>query len=216
MPNNSYYCAYIRNSNSCFIKMTDHAHLSDLELLILLKARDEAAFTEIYHRYAPKILYQISQMLRESEAAQDLTQELFINIWNKSANIRAGANLAGYLYVAAQNSVLLYMRRGKFKSDYLTSLATYHDHITEELGDEPDVEEMYALIHIEIQKLPEKMKVVFELSRRPGLSYKDIAKQLGIAENTVKKQVSNALHIIRDNVSKHGSSGLMLMALLRH
>jgi RNA polymerase sigma-70 factor, ECF subfamily len=196
--------------------MTDYANHSDLELLVLLKAGDKAAFTEIYRRYAPKILYQISQMLREPEAAQDLTQELFITIWKKAANIRQEANLAGYLYVAAQNSVLLYKRRGKFKSDYLISLATFHDQIAEELGSEPNVEKMYTLIHNEIQKLPEKMKVIFELSRRSNLSYKDIAKQLGIAENTVKKQVSNALHIIRANVSKHGSSGLMVLVLLRH
>lgn len=187
----------------------------DHQLLDLLKARDELAFTEIYNRYAPKVLYQIRQMLREEDVAQDLTQELFITIWNKSANIRAGANLAGYIYVAAQNSVLTYMRNGKFKNDFLTSLASYHDQIAEELGDELDVEKMHTLVLQEIQNLPPKMKVIFELSRRPELSYKDIAKQLGIAENTVKKQVSNALQIIRNNARKHGPSGLVLMALLR-
>lgn len=187
----------------------------DHQLLDLLKARDELAFTEIYNRYAPKVLYQIRQMLREEDVAQDLTQELFITIWNKSGNIRAGANLAGYLYVAAQNSVLTYMRNGKSKNDFLTSLASYHDQIAEELGDELDIEKMHTLVLQEIQNLPPKMKVIFELSRRPELSYKDIAKQLGIAENTVKKQVSNALQIIRNNARKHGPSGLVLIALLR-
>lgn len=195
--------------------MENLKQLSDLELLALLKERDESAFTEIYNRFAPKILYQISQMLREPEAAQDLTQDLFITIWNKADNIRSDANFAGYLYVAAQNSVLLYMRRGKFKSEYLTSLAAYHDEIAEVVSEGVDVDMMYALVQKEIQNLPPKMKEVFELSRKPELSYKDIAAQLGIAENTVKKQVSNALHIIRGNLSKHGSSGLILIALLR-
>lgn len=195
--------------------MNAYKGYDDHHLLELLKAGDETAFNEIYSRYAPKILYQISQMLREQDVAKDLAQELFITIWNKASNIRTGANLAGYLYVAAQNSVLLYMRRGKFKSDYLTSLATYHDQIAEEFEQEPDVEKMYALVQREIQNLPPKMKLIFELSRRPDLSYKDIAMQLGIAENTVKKQVSNALHIVRNNLGEHGSSGLVLIALLR-
>ena len=195
--------------------MNGYEAYTDHQLLELLKIRDEAAFTEIYNRYAPKILYQMRQMLREPEAAQDLTQELFITIWNKSGNIRTGANLAGYLYVAAQNSVLYYMRSGKSKSDYLTSLANYHDEIAEELVDDVDLEKMYALINKEIASLPPKMKVIFELSRKPGLSYRDIAAQLGIAENTVKKQVSNALNLIRGKVGKHGSSGLILIALMR-
>jgi RNA polymerase sigma-70 factor (ECF subfamily) len=195
--------------------MNNYSGYDDDQLLELLKSRDEAAFAEIYNRYAPKILYQINQMLREKEAAQDLVQELFITIWNKSANIRSGGNLSGYFYIAAQNSVLLYMRRGKFKSDYLTSLSSYHDEIADEIADEDDLEQMHKLIQREIAQLPPKMKVIFELSRRPDLSYKVIAQQLGIAENTVRKQVSNALHLIRGNVSKHGSSGLILIALLR-
>lgn len=195
--------------------MNTYNGYADNELLELLKAGDETAFNEIYNRYAPKIFYQVSQMLREQEVAKDLTQELFITIWNKCDNIRVGGNLAGYLYVAAQNSVLLYMRRGKFNSNYLTSLATYHDQIAEELEQGPDLEKMLALVQREINNLPPKMKVIFELSRRPDLSYKDIAGQLGIAENTVKKQVSNALRIIRTTLGKYDSSGLLLIALMR-
>lgn len=195
--------------------MVAYGAFTDQQLLDLLKKGDQIAFNEIYDRYAPKIYYQVNQMLRDGEASKDVVQDLFITIWNKCNNIRTEGNLAGYLYIAAQNSVLKFMRKSRLKSDYLNSLAQFQYEIIEEQGPEYDIEILYGLIEQEIKQLPEKMKVIFELSRRKDLSYKDIAAQLGIAENTVRKQVSNALKIIRTNVDKHGTSAVIILTLMR-
>jgi len=189
--------------------------LSDQELAELLKEGDREAFTEIYDRYAPKVYYQINQIVRNAETAKDLVQDLFITIWNKAGHIKANANLGGYLYIAAQNSVLKYIRDNRLQVDYLDSLSELADEITEEQNGDYDIEVLYNLIEIEISKLPEKMRTIFELSRRGDLSYKQIAAELGIADNTVKKQVSNALKIIRTNVDKHAQVGLIVIALMR-
>ncbi|MBB5437287.1 RNA polymerase sigma-70 factor (ECF subfamily) [Pedobacter sp. AK017] len=196
--------------------MSAYSTYHDDELVALLKQGDHGAFTEIYERYAPKLYYQINQLLRDGDASQDLVQDIFIAIWNKAHNIKAGANFAGYLYVAAQNSAIKFMRKGHLHIDYLDSLAELEENLSEEYGKDYDVEVLYELIEKEISNLPAKMKAIFELSRQGNLSYKDIAEQLDIAENTVRKQVSNALKIIRGNVHKYGTSGLIMIALMRN
>ena len=195
--------------------MEAYSAFTDQQLLDLLKKGDQKAFNEIYDRHAPKVYYQVNQMLRDQEASKDVVQDLFITIWDKCNNIRTEGNLAGYLYIAAQNNVLKFIRKGRLKSDYLNSLAQFQHEIIEEQGPAYDIEVLYSLIEKEISQLPGKMKVIFELSRQRDLSYKDIAAQLGIAENTVRKQVSNALKIIRGNVDKYGHTGLILLALTR-
>lgn len=55
-------------------------------------------------------------------------------------------------------------------------------------------------IEREISFLPEKMRQIFELHRKEHLTYKEIAEQLDISDKTVKKQVSNALHILRQRL----------------
>lgn len=191
-----------------------YSKLTDQELLELLKEGDRAAFAEIYDRYAPKIYDQINRMLRDGDSAKDVVQELFIVIWNRAENIHAKGNLAGYLYIAAQNSVLKFLRKGRLQIDYLESLAELAETVAWDDEAEFDVELLHGLIEQEISKLPEKMRTIFEMSRRGDLSYKDIAAELGIAENTVRKQVSNALKIIRTNVDHHGRSALMVMILM--
>jgi len=195
--------------------MVAYDAFTDQQLLDFLKQGDQKAFNEIYDRYAPKVYYQVNQMLRDEESSKDVVQDLFVTIWDKCRNIKTEGNLAGYLYIAAQNNVLKFMRKGRLKSDYLNSLAQFQNEIIEEQGPAYDMEILYDLVEREISQLPAKMKMIFELSRQRDLSYKDIAAQLGIAENTVRKQVSNALKIIRTNVDKHGHTGLILLTLMR-
>lgn len=87
--------------------------------------------------------------------------------------------------------------RNKVKTDYLSSLENFIEQ--NEYSSDYMVREkqMEALIEKEIAALPEKMRKVFELSRKSKMSYKDIAKELNISDNTVKKQMNNALRILR-------------------
>lgn len=196
---------------------TIYSSLTDNELTVLLNEKNKEAYAEIYNRYAPKVYSQVNQMLRNEDAAKDVVQELFITIWNKADHISAKGNLGGYLYlyVAAQNSVLKLIRKGRLQIDYLESLSELANKIEDEQGSDYDVEVLYAMIKQEIANLPAKMRTIFEMSRKGDLSYKEIAVELGISENTVRKQVSNALKIVRLNVGKPASLGFIL-ALLTH
>mgnify|MGYP003584997455 CR=1 FL=1 len=193
--------------------MTNYGKLSDDELVLLLKKGDHAAFTEIYDRYSVVIFYKINQMLRDQQASEDMLQDLFVGLWAKPELLKQEANLGGYLYVCARNSVLKAIQKSKLKSDYLTSLARFASDVSMDTLHALSERELEAHLKEEIARLPEKMRIVFELSRNENLSHGEIATRLGISEQTVSKQVSNALKILRTKMTLIAPAGLVILEL---
>lgn len=179
------------------MKKPSYKTLNDLQLAALLTAGDREAFGEIYRRYWDVLYLHALRGLSNEDEAKDLVQELFTSLWMKKPEISLKASLPGYLYVAMRHRMLNLIRQKRIREDFIERLAAY----IETQGDIP-VQRLYEaelamLLDKEIERLPEKMRAVFEFSRRQGLSHKEIAAKLNISDKTVKKQISNAIKIIR-------------------
>ncbi len=196
--------------------MASYEDFLDAKLIALLKGGDRQAFAEIYDRYSMLVYFKVNQMLRDEDAAKDIVQDLFTNIWEKPDTILEDANLSGYLYIASRNRVLKLIQKGKTKSDYLNELGKYSSDISNETVEKLDEQEMMLLVLEEIANLPPKMQEVFQLSRLENLSHKEIALKLNIAEATVRKQVQYALGILREKLSIYGSAGIFWFFLIRN
>ena len=193
--------------------MTVYSQFPDAELTALLKAGDQVAFTEIYNRHWRLIYAHVYKMLRDEEEAKDLVQEVFGNLWLKATNIKSGANIAGLLYVSARNKVFDLIERNKVRADYIGEIASFLSDPVNSQVDTIDEKRILEILEREIQKLPAKMREIFELSRKENLSHKEIAAQLGISEQTVKKQVQNALKVIKPKLNDLGVSIAFLLLL---
>lgn len=195
--------------------MKSYANLSDEELTLLLKDRDQIAFAEVYERYWRIIYGHVYKMLLDEEEAKDILQEVFSSVWLKSGDFPANINLAGYLFVSAKNRVLNFIRKNKTQDAYITSLAKYVDQFCTSTMDQLDERDVAAAIEREIQSLPKQMREVFELSRKECLSYKEIAIRLGISEETVKKQIYNAIKRMRIGLKDAVGSSIAILIFLR-
>lgn len=195
--------------------MDKYKILTDSELVSLLKQRNREAFAEIYDRYSMMIYYKINQMLRDESVSKDLVQDLFTSIWEKSDLIRNHVGISSYLYIAARNRVLNYVQKEKTKSDYLGEIGTFSLEVSDETLEKIDEKDLILLITNEISKLPAKMRQVFELSRLEDLSHREIAERLSLSESTVKKQVQNALKILKKRLSHYNSLGIVMLIFLR-
>lgn len=195
--------------------MDKYKILTDSELVSLLKQRNREAFAEIYDRYSMMIYYKINQMLRDESVSKDLVQDLFTSIWEKSDLIRNHVGISSYLYIAARNRVLNYVQKEKTKSDYLGEIGTFSLAVSDETLEKIDEKDLILLITNEISKLPAKMRQVFELSRLEDLSHREIAERLSLSESTVKKQVQNALKILKKRLSHYNSLGIVMLIFLR-
>jgi len=181
--------------------MTNYKQLTDYELFSLLKLDDRRAFTEIYDRYKEPLYIHAFHKLRDKEEVRDILQQLFSVLWMKRSEIVLSSNLSGYLYTSVRNRIFKIIARKSLESSYISSLQhsiSSSEAITDYLVRE---NQMKQIIEREIELLPQKMKKVFLLSRRTHLSHREISKQLGISEQTVSKQVTNALKILRTKLS---------------
>lgn len=174
-----------------------YSSLSDAELTTLLKSGDALAYTVIYNKYFDPLYIQACNKLKHKEEAQDIIHELFAHLWNKRDELVIKSNLASYLYTSVRNRILDNISHQQVESKYANSLQNFINEgycITDHLIRE---RQLATLIEKGISDLPPKMREVFELSRKQKLSHKEIAQQLNLSEQTVKKQVNNALKILR-------------------
>ncbi|SMC55121.1 RNA polymerase sigma factor [Pedobacter africanus] len=194
--------------------MATYTALSDQELIILLKERDELAFTEIYRRHAHMLYLHAFKILGEEDEAKDLIQEVFFAFWEKASLIEVKTNLKGYLYVALRNRIFKLIRRRKVNLDFVNLIAAQLDGLDHTTVETIDEKELIALIDREIEALPKKMKQVFELSRKEFLSNKEIAARLNMTEEAVKKQIHRALKQLKLKLGSAAEISLMLIAVI--
>ena len=180
---------------------------SDAELFNLLKEDDQGAYLEIYDRYKVLLQNHAIRKLAQMDDVEDIIQELFLDLWEKRANIHLTTGLGNYLYTAVRNRIFnLYYKRQR-QSTYLNSLTSViekGEYITDLALREKEFSE---IIRNEIALLPPRMKEVFLLHRNEGLTYKEIADLLGTSEHTVATQIKKSLKTLRIRL---GSSGFLI------
>jgi RNA polymerase sigma-70 factor (ECF subfamily) len=181
--------------------MAAYSTFTDAELTTLLKEGDRAAFTEIYNRYFELLYLHALKKLKDEDEVEDLIHDLFIALWERASEIQFNVNLSAYLYRAVKNKVINTLAHSHIKTNYLESLQEYIDAGVYNTDEAVSVKELAQQIEQEVSRMPKKMREVFQLSRNSNLSHKEIAEQLGISDKTVKKQVGNAIKILKDNIN---------------
>lgn len=175
---------------------------TDAELMQLLKQSDSEAFTEIYNRYWMILYTHVYKMLRDEEETKDSVQEIFSKLWLRSDQLTSNENLGGYLFRSARNQVFNIIEKRQVRRNHMRSMIDYFDRKDASVVDSMDGKRIQQLIDLEIQKLPPRMRRIFELSRKDELTHQEIAEELNLSYQTVKKQVQKALKIIKPRL-KH-------------
>lgn len=177
--------------------MSQYRSYSDEALVHLVADDDHAAYMEIYDRYAGVLYVHARKKLNDREEAKDLIQELFTSFWKNRAKLQLQTQLSNYLYTAIRYRIINCITHKKLESTYLESqkdIFHFESVQTDYLLRE---KELKRLISSEVDCLPKKMREIFRMSRQLNLTHKEIAQELDLSEATVKKQVNNALKVLR-------------------
>lgn len=189
--------------------MRSYQTLPDQDLFELVKLGNDTAFKTIYNRYFDVMYIHAYRKLNDREEARDVVQEVFANIWSKRTVLVLKISLQAYLYISIRNRILNIIAHKHVQSVHIQSL----QHLINQGVCQTDYlvreKELRAIIEEEIAALPNKMQEIFEMSRNQYLSHKEIASALDLSEHTVKKQVNNALRILRTKLGI-----LVLLAIL--
>lgn len=168
--------------------------LTDGELVTLLKDGDDLAFTEIYNRYWKKLFLAAGNKLGDLDEAEELVQQIFVSLWDRRAVLDLRGELAPYLAVSVKYRVLKVLSRRHYRREFEHALPELLDDSTQEWL---QFEELRSRMEELVAALPEKCRLVYQLSRNEGYSQKQIAAELDIAEKTVEAHIGKALRLIR-------------------
>ena len=173
--------------------LLEYSKLSDAELWKLIAQNNHDAFSEVYRRYGAKAHREVNRVLGNSEASNDLVQEVFVSLWTKRGT--RVACLSSYLYGMTRNQVFKYLRRGKIAQSHLARINRIaSENCTEQMVNLSQLQEMYSA---GVADLPERCREVFQLSRDEHLSNREIATRLRISPKTVENQITKALKYLR-------------------
>ncbi|HET8829157.1 MAG TPA: RNA polymerase sigma-70 factor [Pelobium sp.] len=188
------------------------ANHTESELIALWKKGDDAGFTEIYKRYSIKLISLAINKTQNRDDAEELVQNSFLKFYQHKDAVETNTSLFAFLYVILKNQILNYHRRQLVHQKYEAYVAKFHPQDDNHLQATIESKDLERLIEKEIEKLPDKCRNAFLLSRRKNLSNKEIAAELNISENTVEQHMRKALGRLR--VSLKDYIGLFMACFL--
>lgn len=168
----------------------------DDDILKALPNNGDKAMSLMYEHYYPQLCLKAIRYVKDQKIAEDLVQDLFIDIWKKKANLNINTSLIGYLQRSIVNKSLNWIRSQRVKIEDIDSVMSTSDNAAD-AQDEIEKTELEEHITKVIDGLPEKCRLVFVMSRFDMMSYKEIGDKLDISTKTVENQISKALRILR-------------------
>ena len=186
---------------------------NEKELLSQVSQGDREAFRIMYTTCYPQVKRYISLFESSGKVLEELTQDVFVRIWEKRVRLMQVESFQGYLFVVTRNVVLNFFRALKVRQKIkeLDETAVPGDN---ELENELLFKQYYRLALKAIAKLPPGRRKVLKMSVEGGLTLDEIAAQLGITRSGVKKQLYAAMTFVRQYLRDHGEIGLALVIFL--
>jgi len=166
------------------------------------KRADETAFGRLYEEYWERLFKQIVRILPDEDEAADIVQQAFVDLWAIRERIPQIKSVKSFLFIMARNLAFKRLRENLKSEHYRDEYAAHYPSSVPATEQDFDFRELNRLLENHTAKLPAKMREVFLLSRESGLSYLEIAQRLNISDKTVKKQISNALKILKLKIGR--------------
>jgi RNA polymerase sigma-70 factor (ECF subfamily) len=166
---------------------------TDYELAQKAAAGDGDAFEVLYRRHFRRVYALTLRMLSDPVRAEDMTQEVFVQLFNKIGSFRGESAFTTWLHRMTVNLVLMYFRKASTRSELLTEEGETPIQIvrgTENPGAMPVVDRI--AIERAIQQLPPGYRSVFVLHDVEGYEHDEISKMMGISAGTSKSQLHKA------------------------
>lgn len=190
--------------------------LSDGELADLLRGGEARALRALYDRHLRQLHYFILRTAKSRTLTEDVVHDVFIRIWETRSQINPSLPFKSYLYAIAKRHLFNVLKRAQHETFILEEIRKYtvpSENTTDLLL---DLKEGNALLNEAIEKLPKQCKAVFILCKIQGMTYKQVAEELGITEGTVNSQMVKALRSIKKYISLKNAFSLLLLYFLKH
>ncbi|RYF26481.1 MAG: RNA polymerase sigma-70 factor [Flavobacteriales bacterium] len=162
-----------------------------MQLVTSVNTDQRSTFDKIYQEYHSQIYGYILQRSKSSYIAQEVTQLTFIKLWDKYESLDQEVAINIQLFGMARQVMIDLLRKESVRFKYEGQVADTP--FTDSLIDAIESKELLRLMEQDIQQMPKMRRMIFELSRKNGLSHKEIAEMFDISPKTVEHHIGKAL-----------------------
>lgn len=184
-----------------------------IDLFSEVKNNNRNAYEALFRQlYAPLVRF-AKEIVKDTDAAEDLVQEVFVKIWEKRHQIQIETGIKPYLYMAVKNQCLNSLRveqRNTFLSDDLGDDLRVSNNTTDQ---ETNTIHLKQHITEAIEKLPPRCALIFKMSRFEEKTYQEIADALELSVKTIENQMGKALQLLRVHLSAYLNVALLFIGI---
>ncbi len=178
--------------------------LEEEKTLILGMKKDSIpSFERIFSLYHKRIYNFCLSLHQSPDDAEETVQKVFVALWEQRKQVDESKTIGAYLYSIARYMMYQDFRQSVYKKAAFDHFILNSPVTNESTKDEVLFNELVNFLESQIERLPERQREIFKLSRFKGLTYMKIAEKLNITENTVDTQIRRALDFLRDKYKTH-------------
>jgi RNA polymerase sigma-70 factor (ECF subfamily) len=184
---------------------------SESQLILELRNGSHKAFRQLFDEYKKRVYGFLYNMLHSHEETEELLQTVFVKIWENRTSLNHELSLNAYVFKIAKHSALNVLRQKAYKL-LLEKQLVDELNISEESASHLDDKDLKQYVNDLIMRIPKRRRDIFLLRYRQKKSYKEIAEELHISENTVDTQIRRALSFLREQLGNEFAGVIYLLA----
>ncbi|ERJ59888.1 RNA polymerase sigma factor [Sphingobacterium paucimobilis] len=161
---------------------------------------DHQAFMEVYDLYFYQLHVFINRYVHADSIAQDLTQDVFVKLWEKREYLDKVGNFNAYIYRIAKNHTLDYLKRVSRLELMPNEILKEFNFSANEVELFVTEQEYFRFLEAYMKTLPEKSQEIFTMCREHEMSYEEVAKQLNVSKSTVKHHMITTMKRLKDEI----------------
>lgn len=183
------------------------------QLLSKLRRGDYDAYHQLYEAYAPSIMARLRRLVFDIEAAEELHQEVFLQIWIDRARLPVDISFKAILLHRAKIQAYKYYHKSAQDAKLREHLLATATELYSDLEDRLAYKETNTLLMAAVEGLPEQRRKIFVRIKFDGRSYEETATEFGVSLSTVKDHMTRALRYLRKQMTNEKPSTLFYLLL---
>jgi RNA polymerase sigma-70 factor (family 1) len=182
---------------------------TDTELLERMALDDHQAFDILYNRYWKRVLQFAISKSGDIMEGENIVQDVFVSLWNRRGTLTVTSCFENYLMVSIKYRVIKFLNKQRAERLSSNSDSADFDLIDDSTQQHLEFEELRKRLEIAIGKLPDKCRIIYQLNKVDGLSYREIADKLDITEKSVDAHLYRAKKSILSDLKSYLSVFLL-------
>lgn len=170
---------------------------SDSDIIRRIRQGDKQEFEKLFRSFYVSLVRYAKTVVKDHDTSEEIVQDLFFRLWKERQKLRIKSSLTGYLFRSVHNRALHHIEHQKVVSRHEEEIIAAAELTAEPVTESIYYNELQSKVAMVMERLPERCRLIFRMSRFEGLKYNEIADKLAVSLKTVEGDMGKALREFR-------------------